>query len=163
MKLSEALKTANQVKSILEPHCLQIEIAGSIRRRKEFVHDIDLVVIPSNQGAFITALQGLGKITVGGQKLIRCDHSGISLDVYIATPETWATLLLIRTGSKEHNIKLCKLAISKGMKLHADGSGLFSVAPDLGPIYQEARIAGDTEESIFEALGIPYKKPESRN
>ena len=47
------------------------------------------------------------------------------LDIYVATPETWATLLLIRTGSRAHNIKLCARARAMGMRLHADGSGLF--------------------------------------
>lgn len=155
MELSQATRIANEVKQILAPHCSRIEIAGSIRRRKPFVHDIDIVAIPANQGAFITALSSLGKIKVGGQKLIRCDYNGVSLDVYIASPETWATLLLIRTGSKESNIRLCSLALRKGMKLHADGSGLFNS--------DALRIAGDTEQSIFEALGIPYLKPEARN
>jgi len=161
MKLSEALKAANQVKFVLEPHCSKIEIAGSIRRRKEFVHDIDLVVIPSNQGQFITALQSLGKIKMGGHKLIRCDLSGISVDIYIATPETWATLFLIRTGSKEHNVKMCAQARRMGMILHADGRGL--IRPGDGEIALEEKVKSDTEESIFEALGLPYKKPEERN
>jgi DNA polymerase (family X) len=161
MLLSEAQQIASKVKEILSPFCSRIEIAGSIRRKKQTCHDIDIVCIPSNQGQFITALQSLGKINIGGQKLIRCDYQGISLDVYIATPETWATLLLIRTGSKEHNVKLCSLAKRKGMKLHADGSGLFMLTDR--EMMPEERIAGNTEESIFKALDLPYLKPEERN
>lgn len=167
MNLDYALQIANQVKEKLSPHCTRIEIAGSIRRRRPWVNDIDIVCIPANQGQFIAALQSLGKIKVGGHKLIRCDlnktiteYYGISLDVYIATPETWATRLLIRTGSKSHNIRLCTLAKRRGMVLHANGSGLFKLKGFEGR--EEEKVAGDTEKSIFEALGLPYKPPEER-
>jgi len=168
MQITTALRIAGQVVEKLKPFCDRIEVAGSIRRKKSWVNDIDLVVIPANQGQFVYQLQQLGKIKMGGQKLIRCDMpNGAMLDVYVATPETWATLLLIRTGSAKHNIMLCSLARQKGMKLHADGSGLFRVvtACDGGSMEQvsiEERIAGDTEESIFQALGMKYKRPEER-
>lgn len=153
MELTKAQIIAEEVKSKLAPFCANIEIAGSIRRKKPYVHDIDLVVIPNNQGQFIYAVQQLGKIKMGGQKLIRCEMQTIGLDVYIATTDTWATLLLIRTGSARHNVILCTRARQMGMKLHADGSGLTKNGD---------KVAGDTEESIFEALGMKYKKPEER-
>jgi len=163
MELEQAQKIASQVITKLAPFCDRIEVAGSIRRRRPFCHDIDIVCIPSNQGQFLYQLQQLGKIKMGGGKLIRCDTpNGIELDIYIATPETWATLLLIRTGSKAHNIKLCKRALSMGMKLHADGSGLFRLIPEGCERMNEERIAGDTEESIFEALEMKFLKPENR-
>jgi len=159
VELDKALFIAEAVKYTLSPYCERIEIAGSIRRKKPFVHDIDLVVIPSNQGQFICALQQLGTIKMGGQKLIRCEMPEIVLDVYVATPDTWATLLLIRTGSARHNVMLCSRAKNRGMKLHADGSGLFTLTDCEG---SESRTAGDTEESIFKALELPYKQPEQR-
>ena len=167
MELQKAETIAMGTVLNLKPHCERIEIAGSIRRLKPFVHDIDIVCIPANQGQFIQALKDMGKIEMGGEKLIRVKLPSIDLDIYIATPSTWATLLLIRTGSKEHNIKLCSRAKSMGMKLHADGSGLFrlveqkSIFGEVAP--REERIAGDTEESIFEALTLPYLAPEKRN
>ncbi len=168
MELERALGMANRAVEKLKPYCDKIEIAGSIRRRRPFVHDIDLVCIPSNQGQFITQLRQLGPFKVGGGKLIRVSNQALELDVYIATLETWATLLLIRTGSARHNIMLCKLAQQKGMKLHADGSGLFRLGGMVATkdaadgSREEIRIAGDTEQSIFEALGMRYKKPEER-
>lgn len=166
MELSKAQVIAEEVKTKLKPFCERIEIAGSIRRKRPEVHDIDLVCQPSSMGQFYYALMQLGHVAMGGKKvgdnkLFRVILPGnVSLDVYIATPETWATLLLIRTGSREHNIKLCSLAKNNGMKLHADGSGLFRFTDCEGT---ESRIAGDTEESIFAALGLPYKRPEERN
>jgi len=160
MKLAKAKVIAEEVKTKLAPLCERIEIAGSIRREVPYVRDIDLVCIPANQGQFYYALQQLGTIKLGGQKLIRVIRPDIELDIYVSTPETWATLLLIRTGSKGHNIRLCSLAKRKGMKLHADGSGLFRLTNSYEE--PEVRIAGDTEESIFATLGLTYKRPEDR-
>ncbi len=161
MELKQAQEKANQVLSCLIPYCDRIQIAGSIRRQRLFVHDIDIVLIPNNQGQLLYQLQSMGTVKAQGQKLIRVSPSryGIDLDVYIATPETWATLLLIRTGSKAHNIKLCSLAKRRGYHLHADGSGLCQpVDCESG----ESRVVSDTEESIFQALGLAYVPPEKR-
>ena len=146
----------------LSPYCDRIQVAGSIRRRRPFPRDIDIVCIPSNQGQFITALRALGPFKIGGAAIIRVAMpTGVELDVYIAEAKTWATLLLIRTGSAGHNIRLCSKAKQLRMKLHADGSGLFQLnAP--GSDGEEVRIAGDTEQSIFAALGLPYIQPEQR-
>ena len=163
MLYETALVIAERAKSVLGPHCERFEIAGSIRRRRQFCHDIDVVVVPGNQGAFLAALQFLGKMKSGGEKMMQVQMNGAVLDVYIATPETWATLLLIKTGSAAHNRMLCGKALSKGMKLHADGTGLFrpsSVAFGSPAVY--LRVAGDTEDSIFNALGMPYIPPERR-
>jgi len=78
----------------------------------------------------------------------------IPLDIYFATPETFATLLLIRTGSVESNIRLAARAKKRGWRLAARGGGLFNERGE--------RIAGDTEESIYEALGVPYQEPWER-
>jgi DNA polymerase (family 10) len=160
MELKQAEIIAEKVKEKLMPTCARIEVAGSIRRRRPFVHDIDLVLIPSNQGQLWYKLAEMGQVKMSGAKLMRCTlPEGIDVDIYVATPEIWATLLLIRTGSKSHNIKLCSLAKTNGMKLHADGSGLFGLGDCEGT---ETRIAGDTEASIFKALGLAYVPPEKR-
>ncbi len=164
MELEKAKKIADEVVEKLSPFCERIAIAGSIRRQKSYVRDIDIVLIPSNQGQVLAVLQSLGRIKSGGGKRIAVGMGftkGIDLDVYVATNETWATLLLIRTGSTSHNVKLCKLALQKGMKLHANGSGLFKVTNDEREEFEE-RIAGESETSIFEKLGLPYLAPEKR-
>ncbi len=166
MELEKAQLLAEPIVQRLKPHCSKIVVAGSIRRKRPFVHDIDLVCIPSSQGQFIAEVQSMGKVELAGKKLVRCQTGEIMLDIYIAAPETWATLLLIRTGSKRHNIMLCALAKRQGMILHADGTGLFR--PGASAIYgppalgADERIAGDTEASIFEALGLAYVPPEGR-
>ncbi len=178
MELTKARAIAQGIVGTLGPYCERIEIAGSIRRGKAEVHDIDIVAIPSNQ-AFYIALNHFAKVS-GGPKIYKIELSVVSqgkaftADIYIASEATWATLLLIRTGSAQHNIKLCKLAHQKGMKLHSDGTGLFKGGPgpaNLGELMAlrsgdtsciEQPIPCATEAGIFAALGLPYKAPGDR-
>jgi len=161
LRLEEATTIAEKVKEILSPSCEEIEIAGSVRRRKPTVNDIDIVLIekPSAWLILSSLIATIGRIELNGDKIKRLwygdKQSGIAIDIYIATPATWATLLLIRTGSKENNIKLASIAKRKGWHLKANGDGLFNEKGE--------RIAGDTEESIYEALGVPYQEPEGRD
>jgi DNA polymerase (family 10) len=162
MELARAKEIAAKVIEQLKPYCSRIEIAGSIRRQKRFVNDIDICLVPSDPWRLHSTIVSLGQVKMAGLKIQRVTVAEAMVDIYIGTEETWATLLLIRTGSKEHNIKLCSLAKSKGMQLKADGTGLFELSVS-GCDGEWVRIAGDTEESIFEALGLKYLKPEERN
>jgi len=155
MELAQAQKIANEVVRQLSPYCKKIQVAGSIRRRKAFCNDIDLVLIPSDPWNLNRELMALGQVRQAwGEKLKRVLFNGVQVDIYYATEGTWATLLLIRTGSMESNIRLASLAKKKGYRLAANGDGLFD---DKG-----RRVAGDSERSIFEALGLPYKEPWER-
>jgi len=155
MELEQAQRIADKVSERLSPFCSKIEVAGSIRRKKPYPKDIDLVLIPSDPWNLYADIKQLGRVKADGDKLKRLVVNGAQVDLYFATEETWATLLLIRTGSAEHNIRLATLAKKKGWQLKANGDGLFD---DTG-----RRIAGNTEESIFEAMGIPFLKPEERD
>ncbi len=161
MELAQAQKTADSAVERFRPYCSKIEIAGSVRRARRFVNDIDIVLIPTDRYAFDRVLMemaveatGSPRVEMSGPKIARVLYQGIQLDIYYATPETFPTLLLIRTGSKRHNIYLAARAKEKGWRLHANGDGLWDA--------DSHRLAGDTEESIFEALGLPYKEPEKR-
>lgn len=159
MRLEKAGKIAQEVVALLEPYCHKIEVAGSIRRKKPEPRDIDIVALPSDPWNLQHTIRGLGIIEAGGDRLIRV-HMGtiagsVQVDIYLAGPDTWSTLLLIRTGSKENNIRLCSFAKRKGWHLAASGLGLFNQDGN--------RIAGDTEESIYSALGLDYQTPEERS
>ncbi|MBA7657419.1 hypothetical protein ES703_65356 [subsurface metagenome] len=154
MELEKAKVIASAVVKSLEPFCERVQVAGSIRRQRPFVNDIDLVVIPYNRSGLDMALMRMGNYKMSGKKIARVEMDSIPLDIYFATPETFATLLLIRTGSAENNIRLARLAKRRGWRLAASGDGLFNE--------KDERIAGDTEESIFKALGLPYQRPERR-
>lgn len=156
MNLGVAKEKAERIRATLAPFCSKIEIVGSIRRGKPEVKDIDIVLIPGNDPLGLNAaLKSLGRMEMGGEKLRRFSVVGTQFDIYFATEENWATLLLIRTGSTEHNKKLCTLAKSRGWKLCAGGEGLFNARGE--------RIAGDSEKSIFSALSLPYKEPWERS
>ncbi|MCK9438401.1 MAG: hypothetical protein M0Q12_14500 [Synergistaceae bacterium] len=163
MELQQARELSSEIVETLAPHCKQIMVCGSIRRERLICRDIDIVLIPGNQGALLMALEGLGGKMKGGPKLVQRRYKGVQVDIYIADEKTWPTLVLIRTGSKEHNIKLCARARGMDMRLHADGSGVE---------YQEAREGGDgpwhrlvptSEADIFRILGLPYVEPRKRN
>ena len=157
MELNFAQTIADGVVSQLSPHCEKITVAGSIRRRRPFPQDIDLVLIPSDRARLDYVLMSLSKdgtMKMSGSKIARVAMERIDLDVYYATEETWSTLLLIRTGSKQSNIRLATAAKREGLRLAASGDGLFE---------GKERIAGDTEQSIFEKLRIPFLDPWERD
>jgi len=154
MALERAQKIAEEVVKHLSPYCQRIEVAGSIRRKKPWVNDVDLVLIASDLWNLYAEVMKLGQVKVNGSKLMRVMVGSVQVDIYIADERIWATLLLIRTGSAENNIRLATLAKNRGWRLAASGDGLFNE--------NEERIAGDTEESIYAALGLPYQQPWER-
>ncbi|MBA7683403.1 hypothetical protein ES703_91767 [subsurface metagenome] len=154
MELERAQRTAEAVIKRLAPYCKKIEVAGSIRRKRPWPKDIDLVLIPNDLWNFHAELTKLGQLKMSGMKIMRLMVGSAQVDIYVADEDTWATLLLIRTGSAENNIRLATLAKKRGWRLAASGDGLFDE--------NGRRIAGDTEESIYEALGLPYQEPEER-
>ena len=152
--LERAEKIAEAVVKRLAPYCKKIEVAGSVRRRKEWVNDVDICLIPLDPWNLHQEILRLGQVRMSGNKIRRVMVGGTQVDLYFADEQTWATLLLIRTGSAENNIRLCSRAKKKGWHLAASGDGLFNE--------REERIAGDSEQSIYQALGLSYQKPEER-
>ncbi len=156
MLLNEAIETAERFIPLIHPLCDRIQVAGSVRRGKAEVKDIDLVVIEKTEGLINLAqfITTLGVVRINGPKIKRMVWEDKSIDIYSTTPEDFACTLLIRTGSAENNIRLCKRALEIGMHLSASGLGLFNA--------QMQRIAGDTEQSIYEALCLLYQEPADR-
>jgi DNA polymerase (family 10) len=164
MLLKEAEKRSAEIVEILKPNCTRILVVGSIRRKKPECNDIDILLIPSNFLTLHAEILRLGVCTADGPKLTRIFHArapaaaggpqAIQVDIYYATEETWGTLVLIRTGSMESNLRLCDLAKRRGWKIKASGEGLFDGTGK--------RIAGDSEEDIYSALGLKYLSPEQR-
>jgi len=76
------------------------------------------------------------------------------VEIYIANTETWPMLLVVRTGSASHNQMLAMRARSMGLKFKANGEGILDG--------DGRRVSGETEESIFEALGLEGVPPEER-
>jgi DNA polymerase/3'-5' exonuclease PolX len=127
MNLPDAQRLANRIVEELQPYCSRIEVAGSIRRQCAEVNDIDLVVIPSDPSALRDrVLRNSAPIQDGPVNLLVRMKNGIQLDIFIAhagtrdllesKPSNYGSLLLCRTGSKEHNIKLAERAKGLGLK-----------------------------------------------
>ena len=154
VELERAKAIAAEVIERLAPYCQRIEVAGSVRRQKPFVRDIDIVLISAHPWKLSQQISSLGPAKINGNKLKRISYNGVQVDLYFGRPATWATLLLIRTGSKENNIRLCTLAKKRGWHLAASGDGLFNE--------HGQRVAGDSEESIYKALGVPWQEPWER-
>jgi DNA polymerase (family 10) len=175
MKLEDAKVLAEKICEVLQPFCERAEVAGSIRREKPEVNDIDVVALPKAvdlpgglcgivkvdpstvwKNLIPGALIKIGfDIEASGPELLRFAFhlNGFQLDLYRARPGTWGVILLVRTGSKEHNVKLCGLAKSKGYKL--------SAAHGVLDCYGEV-IAASTEEAIFKSLGLAFVEPKDR-
>lgn len=166
MKLDLAERYAAKIAEALRPLCQRIEIAGSIRRRRADVHDIDLVcqIAVGGQAALQARCRQSCKVVAQGMQISRYQTSaGIQLDLYFAHaaypdalrvwPSNWGSVLLCRTGSKEHNIFIASIARQRGLRW-TPGTG---VCAGGGKI-----IASETEEEIFAALGLAYLPPERR-
>ena len=152
--MKDAEKLAEQITDQILPFCDRFAVAGSIRRKKSEVRDVDFVLIPKPLlwPRIVTTLQRNmdAKVLKHGEKAAQLTIDGINVDLYSTTEETWEPLLLIRTGSAEHNIKLSMIARKKGMKLSHKG------------LIKDEKIIASTEKEIFEALGIDYVPPEER-
>ncbi len=149
MELEKAKEIALELCSNLETYCHKLMIVGSIRRNKPEVRDIDIVCIPISK----IQLPYNSRIIRNGEKIIAFIHKGMQIDLYLSTEQTFETLVLIRTGSINHNKKLCTIAKEKGWKLKASGEGL---------IDGEGKIIANTEKSILETLLGQYVEPEMR-
>lgn len=178
MKLEEAQEICNDLLKIrgqLSRHFLKLVVCGSIRRHCDVVGDIDLVGIekpnafgePSlsqrinlidptgSHEAQELGKQGAARFLDGG-KIKRFKYRNIMIDLYLADEKTFGTLVLIRTGSKEHNIRLTTLAISRNMKLKAGGEGLVDRN-------KESMVYDNTEDGILMKLLGRVPGPEQRN
>jgi len=162
---AEVEPLASKIVNTIGPYCIRTEVAGSIRRRKSTVNDIDIVVLPKPQSWIqvikeirrkfdaITEKQGEKLATLYVIFASKDGQGYVEVDLYRASEGTWGILLLIRTGSAEHNIYLANLAIRKGFHL-AYSKGLLNEKGEV--------VASKTEEEVFQALGLDYKSPEDR-
>jgi DNA polymerase (family 10) len=152
-KAAYILALAKKLEEELKPLCKKIEIAGSIRGRKDFPKDIDIVLIPKNRIAVENFFKTKGKFVQGGEKESSWVIKGIKVELYYTNEDEWGAELLAYSGGKGYNIGLRLLAKRKGLKLTQHG--LFDLKTG-------KKIAGKTETEIYHALGKKYKKPENR-
>lgn len=159
MNYDVAKNTADEIVRLLKPHCIECEVAGSVRRKKQaLIKDIEVCLIPQPAAMFHLARlinEQWGRPSKGRWPAKATTIRGaFNLDLFTATLETWGMLFFIRTGSAEFVQralgdwkKLTKGGYSEDCQLHlADG----------------ITVPTPTEESVFKAMGKKFVAPEYR-
>jgi len=155
--LSEVLPVAKKIVNRLKKlkSVKRIELAGSIRRKKATVRDVDILVVSSNPKPVMdlfVSMPNVKKINANGlTKSSVFLKEGYGCDLRIVDEKSFGAALLYFTGSKDFNIWCRQVAIKKGLKLSE--YGLFK---------GQKMIAGRTEKEVLDKLGIKYVAPELR-
>jgi DNA polymerase (family 10) len=141
-----------------EPGVDAVTPAGSLRRGRETVGDLDLLVTgpaPTNALERFVKYSRVQEVLGRGENKAsaRVGMEGLQVDVRALPPESFGAAMQYFTGSKDHNVAIRTRAVRMGLKLSE--YGLFRVE-------DESKVAGETEEGIYKALGLPWIPPELR-
>ncbi len=170
LELETARAIAEELKSRLEEACHRIEVAGSIRRQKSIVGDIEFLCIPKYvsgvdqldreigalciQRILGVRLNKLGSRVYGPKNKLLCHvESGIGVNIFSTTQEQWPVALVVRTGGKTTNKRIATAALRKGYRFHAYGRGFTTATGE---------IVCHSEREVFEAVGLTYLEPWER-
>jgi DNA polymerase (family 10) len=133
----------------------KIDVAGSYRRRKETVGDLDILVTCRSSDKVmdrLTGFEGVAEVIARGKT--KCTvrlRNGLQLDLRAVPEESYGAALVYFTGSKQHNIMLRRLGQQRGLKIN-----------EYGVFRGDRRVAGRTEEDVYRSIGLPYIPPELR-
>lgn len=148
MKLRDKIKALTMVQ--------EVEVAGSIRRLKPTVKDIDILIVTKKPEVVMDVVTKLPEVTrvlaKGPTKSTLLLKNDIQCDVRVVPAKSFGAALAYFTGSKEHNIEMRRIALAQGKKLSE--WGLFT--------RDDKYLVGKTEKEIYKNLGLPYVPPEKR-
>jgi DNA polymerase (family 10) len=157
--LATARGIAAQIVDVLKAHggIERIEVAGSLRRMRETVKDIDVLVTsrqPRKVIATFTSLPSVVEVVGQGDTKASVRHQeGLQIDLRVVEPDAFGAALQYFTGSKDHNVRVREIASRKGLRVSEYG------------VFDEKtgrRIAGQTEEDVYAAVGLAWMPPELR-
>ncbi|HZP92220.1 MAG TPA: DNA polymerase/3'-5' exonuclease PolX [Burkholderiales bacterium] len=157
LKLAVAAQHAEPLLRYLSkvPGVQDVVVAGSFRRMRETVGDLDILVTAESGSPVMDRFVGyeeVGEVMSHGETrssvMLR---AGLQVDIRVVARESYGAALHYFTGSKAHNIAIRKLGQAKGLKIN-----------EYGVFRGERRVAGETEESVYRAVGLPYIPPELR-
>ena len=181
-------RLATKIVEVLRPFCQRIEVAGSLRRRKAEVGDIEILYIPRmtrvrnpealfgdelielnavdlelaemlKEGSLEKRLNVNGSPTWGAEKkLARAVKTGIPVDFFATTEKNWFNYLVCRTGGAESNMEIASAAKRQGFKWNSCGSG-FTQTWGTG---ETKFVVINSEREVFQFVGLPYKEPWER-
>ena len=156
-KLATAAQYAEALRAFLQavPGVQQVVVAGSFRRMRETVGDLDILVAAAPGSPVMqrfTSYDEVAEVFSAGETrasvLLKC---GMQVDLRAVAQESYGAALHYFTGSKAHNIAIRRSAQQLGLKIN-----------EYGVFRGQKRIAGDSEESVFRAVGLPFIPPELR-
>ncbi|MGW3094833.1 DNA polymerase/3'-5' exonuclease PolX [Streptomyces sp. NPDC001102] len=159
VRLDVAMGLADDIVAALSAvdGCLRCAHAGSLRRFRETIGDIDVLAASTTPAPIMRAFTALPYVTevigTGAKKTsVRTDR-GLDVDLRVVPPDSWGAALQYFTGSKAHNIRTRERAVHQGLKLSE--YGLFDVETG-------ERIVSETEEEVYARLGLPWIPPSLR-
>ncbi|MFZ1024317.1 MAG: helix-hairpin-helix domain-containing protein [Thermoplasmata archaeon] len=133
----------------------QVELAGSVRRRRETIGDLDVLVTARDAEKVFDVASKLPEVQSivlrGPTKETLIYQPGIQVDIRVLAPESFGAALQYFTGSKDHNVRLRSIARDRGLKIN-----------EYGVFRGDERIAGATEADVYATLGLPLIPPEIR-
>jgi DNA polymerase (family 10) len=159
MHLGVALPLAEELLRILRkvPGAARLSTAGSLRRMRETIGDLDLLVASKRpervMEAFVKVPFCARVLAAGTTKSSILTTDGLQVDLRVVDPESFGAALQYFTGSKEHNVRLRELAVRQGLKVNE--YGVFRTKTN-------KRLAGREEEEVYAALGLAWIPPELR-
>ncbi len=154
-RLDTGFAAAEAISAYLEPAADELVPAGSLRRRRDTVGDLDILAVardgPGLMERFISQPETAAVLAQGSTRSAVRLENGLQVDLRVMAREEFGSALLYFTGSKAHNIALRRRGRERGLKVSEYG------------IFQgEKKIAGETEEECYRALGLPWIPPELR-
>jgi DNA polymerase (family 10) len=158
MLLDEASALAEDMLLFVRSHpsTVRAEVAGSLRRQKETIGDLDLVAASTDQEALAEAFAQapfVDEVLAHGPKKVFVMSGGVEVDLRIVEPEAFGSLLHHSTGGQAHNVALRERAVKMGINISEYGLARAGTG-DYEPVA--------TEEEVYERLGLPYIPPELR-
>jgi DNA polymerase (family 10) len=151
------------------PGVTRLEVAGSFRRRRETVGDVDLLARCDGDGTAVvehfTAFPGAVRVEAAGStKGNIILPSGLSVDLRVIPSRSYGAALHYFTGSKEHNVRIRTLGVKRGLRINEWGVFRIPEGADPESLGKEdgERIGGETEEEVFGSLDLPWIPPELR-
>lgn len=179
LPLARAQQLANAIRDELAPGCARIEIAGSIRRRKPEVGDIEIVAIPKRSGGLfddqsaldplLAALEGTGRFVriKGGDKYKQYEvvKAGVKLDLFLCEPETWGWIFMLRTGPEDFTKRLVLAEQHGGCRpdhISFREGRLWRRVETPGHMTRDVPLDTPEERDVFEALGMKWVEPWDR-